>query len=129
MLKKLKTNHKKFKKESNKELYDYIDKAKKQEKTERRTYLEALSNQLRLPSDMLAGAPIVTAIGRNELYIENYKGIIEYNDCMIRIMTKIGRLNIVGRNLNIDFFSNEEMKVTGIIHNIEYLTGKEYTKM
>lgn len=124
MKKKIKTNHVKFKKISNKELYDDIDRTKKLEKAERQTYLEALSNQLRLPSDMLAGAPILTAIGRNELYIENYKGIIEYNDCIIRVMTKIGRVNIEGKNLNIDFFTNEEMKVTGIIHGIQYITGK-----
>lgn len=128
MRKKIKTNHEKFKKNSNKELYDYIEAAKKQEKKERQTYLEALSDQLRLPSDMLAGAPIITAIGRNELYLENYKGIIEYNENIIRVLTGIGKVQIEGKNLNIDFFTNDEMKITGIIHNIQYFTGKDYSK-
>jgi sporulation protein YqfC len=127
MRKKLKPSHDKFKKKSNKELYDYINKAKKQEKAERQTYLEALSNQLRLPSDMLAGAPIITAIGRNELYVENYKGIIEYNDSIIRVLTGIGRVQIEGKNLNIDFLTNDEMKITGMVHNIQYYTGKDDT--
>jgi hypothetical protein len=46
------------------------------------------------------------------------------SSCIIRVMTKIGRVNIEGKNLNIDFFTNEEMKVTGIIHGIQYITGK-----
>ncbi|MDF2952446.1 MAG: hypothetical protein K0S18_2029 [Anaerocolumna sp.] len=128
MRKKIKTNHEKFKKNSNKELYDYIEAAKKQEKKDRQTYLEALSDQLRLPSDMLAGAPIITAIGRNELYLENYKGIIEYNENIIRVLTGIGKVQIEGKNLNIDFFTNDEMKITGIIHNIQYFTGKDSSK-
>ncbi len=124
-MKKFKSSHKKNKEKNHKELYDSIDKAKKHEKAERITYLESLSNQLRLPSDMLAGAPIITAIGRNELYIENYKGILEYNSNSIRILTKIGRVNIEGKNLNIEYFTNDEMKIIGMIFSIDFVTGKD----
>jgi sporulation protein YqfC len=74
---------------------------------------------------MLAGAPIITAIGRNELYIENYKGILEYNSKSIRILTKIGRINIEGKNLNIEYFTNDEMKIIGMIFSIDFVTGKD----
>ena len=121
---KIKSAHKKFKQKSNKELYDQIDSAKKHEKAERETYLEILSSQLKLPSDMLAGAPIVTAIGRNEVCIENYKGILEYNSCLIKILTKIGTVIIEGKNLNISYFTNDEMKITGILHSINYVNSK-----
>ncbi len=127
-MKKFKSRHKKNKEKNHKELYDSIDKEKKQEKAERITYLESLSNQLRLPSDMLAGAPIVTAIGRNEIYIENYKGILEYNNNFIRILTKIGRMNIEGKNLNIVYFTNDEMKIIGMIYSIDFVSGKELQK-
>ncbi len=120
MNKKMKSNHMKFKQKSNKELYHNIDSVKKQEKTERESYLEILSSQLKLPSDILAGAPIITAIGRNEVCVENYKGILEYNSCFIKILTKIGSVMIVGKNLNISYFTNDEMKITGMIHTIEF---------
>jgi len=126
---KIKTNHKKFKQKSNKALYDHIDSVKKHDKAERETYLEILSSQLKLPSDMLAGAPIITAIGRNEVCIENYKGILEYNSCFIKILTKIGRVTIEGKNLNISYFTNDEMKITGMIHTINFLNGKESPKL
>lgn len=124
MNKKIRSGHKKFKQKSNKELYDHIDKKKKKEDTERATYLEVLSSQLKLPSDMLAGAPIVTAIGRSEVCIENYKGILEYNSALIKILTKIGSIHIEGKNLNISYFTNEEMKITGMIHNITYVNNR-----
>ena len=124
MNKKVRSNHKKFKQNSNKELYNYINKKKKKEETERTTYLEILSSQLKLPSDMLAGAPIVTALGRNEVCIENYKGILEYNSALIKILTKIGSIHIEGKNLNISYFTNDEMKITGMIFSINYVNSK-----
>lgn len=124
MIKKLKSSHKKFKQKSNKEIYDHIEKKKKKDDTERASYLEILSSQLKLPSDMLAGAPIVTAIGRSEVCIENYKGILEYNSALIKILTKIGSIHIEGKNLNIAYFTNEEMKITGMIHTINYVNNR-----
>lgn len=120
MRRKLKSNHKKFKQKSNKKLYESIEKEKKREEAERATYLEILSSQLKLPSDILAGAPIITAIGRDEVCIENYKGILEYSNCSIKIITKVGNVIICGTNLNISYFTNDEMKITGRIHTIGY---------
>ncbi len=120
MNRKIKSNHKKFKKKSNKELYDNINNEKKREDAGRATYLEMLSSQLKLPSDILAGAPIITAIGRNEVCIENYKGILEYNNCSIKIITKIGRVVVEGNNLIISYFTTDEMKITGMIHTIGF---------
>lgn len=121
MTQKMKSSHMKFKKKSNKEIYDRINKNKKQEKAEREGYLEILSTQLKLPPDILAGAPIITMSGRNEICVENYKGILEYDNCCIKISTKIGTVGIFGKRLNISYFTNDEMKVTGIIHRVEYL--------
>lgn len=123
-MKNIKSSHKKFKLKSNKELYNNIDKTKKKEEAERATYLEILSSQLKLPSDVLAGAPIITALGRSEVCIENYKGILEYNNTLIKILTKIGNLHIEGKNLTISYFTNDEMKITGVIHNISYVNIK-----
>ncbi len=122
MNKKIKSHHKKFKEKSNKEIYDNISKTKKEEDATRITYLETLSSKLKLPSDMLAGAPIITALGRNEVCIENYKGILEYNDRLIKVLTKIGRVHIEGKNLGISYFQNDEMKITGIINTINYIS-------
>jgi sporulation protein YqfC len=118
----LKSSHEKFKKSAKKTLYQGFDtkhKLKKREK-ERMNYLEKLSNQLHLPPDILAGAPIITATGRNEICLENYKGIIEYNGNIIKVQTKMCKICIEGKQLNILYFTEDEMRITGFIQAIYY---------
>ncbi|HHV10766.1 MAG TPA: sporulation protein [Clostridiales bacterium] len=119
-MKKLKSSHNEFKKNSKNTLYKGFAKKKKTNEYEKQTYLEELSNRLNLPADILAGAPIITATGRNEICLENYKGIIEFNSDLLRVQTKLCRICIEGKNLNILYFTEDEMKITGYIHSISY---------
>ena len=73
-----------------------------------------------LPRDVLLGCPVLTAIGMEELCIENYRGIIEYSEEVVRIQTKTGQIKITGTKLHIDYYSNDEMKIEGNITGIEY---------
>ena len=82
--------------------------------------MEQVSEKIKLSSDILAGAPIVTMIGQTELSIENYKGIIEYTGDLLRIQTKIGKLHIEGKHLVICSYSEDAMKVKGMIRKILY---------
>lgn len=120
MGKSLKSSHKKFKKDAKDTLYKGIDRKKKKVEP-RLSYLEALSSQLNLPADILAGAPIITATGRNEICLENYKGIIEYNGSLVKVQTKACKICIEGKELNILYFTEDEMKITGFIKAIYYL--------
>lgn len=81
---------------------------------------EHVIEQLELPKDFLLGEAIVTITGRKELLIENYKGILNYEDSFIKIQSKNCRIVILGRNLSIDYYTNEEMKITGFFEQIQY---------
>lgn len=81
---------------------------------------EQVIEQLELPKDFLLGEAIVTVTGRKELLIENYKGILNYEDSFIKIQTKHARITIIGRNLSIDYYTSEEMKITGFFEQIQY---------
>lgn len=119
----IKSNHKQFKKDAKKTIYrqfEYSKKNKKDTDEEQENTMELISRKLGLPPDILAGAPIITSIGRNELVIENYKNIIEYNGNIIKVQTKLCRISIEGSNLNIIYFNHDEMKITGMIHAIHY---------
>lgn len=119
----LKSGHKQFKKDAKKTIYsqfEYSKKKRKEAPEESESAMEVVSRKLGLPADILAGAPIISAIGRNEMIIENYKSIIEYNGNIIKVQTKLCRISIEGVNLNIVYFNNDEMKITGIIHAIHY---------
>ncbi|MFR0755715.1 MAG: YabP/YqfC family sporulation protein [Hominisplanchenecus sp.] len=69
----------------------------------------------------LKRAVLLQITGREEVYIENFRGILEYTDCGILILGKQGRILIEGRYLQIPFYTSEEMKITGQIDQIRYL--------
>lgn len=75
---------------------------------------------LELPRDIVYGAVIITATGRNQVLVENYKGIIEYTREKIRLQTKNCQVTIEGKRLMVEYYTNEEMKITGFIQGIVY---------
>ena len=81
---------------------------------------EKIVDNLELPKDLMLGAAIVTVTGRGEAVISNYKGILEYEDSFIRIQTKNCRIVISGSHLAIEYYTNEEMKITGFIDRVQY---------
>ena len=81
---------------------------------------ETFINHLELPKDLMLGAAIVTVTGRQEVLIANYKGILEYEDSFIRIQTKNCRIVISGSHLAIEYYTNEEIKITGFIDRVQY---------
>ena len=81
---------------------------------------ERIVDNLELPKDLMLGAAIVTVTGRGEAVISNYKGILEYEDSFIKIQTKNCRILISGSHLAIDYYTNEEMKITGFLDTIQY---------
>ncbi len=121
MEKRLKSTHKNYKKKDGQSIYkEFEDQAKAEKDMTKRSLRESLSERFKLPSDMLAGAPIIMATGKHQLTLENYKGIIEYTGSLIRVQTKNCKICIEGKKLNIDYFTNEEMRISGNIETIRY---------
>lgn len=79
---------------------------------------ETLSNALELPKDIILDVAKVTLIGKNNLTIENHKGILEYNEDQIRVNTGSGILTVNGSKLNIKSILQEEITITGEITSI-----------
>jgi sporulation protein YqfC len=77
-------------------------------------------DSLELPKDIMYGAVIVTITGKSEILIENYKGIIEYTGEKIRIQTKTCQVMVMGKQLLIEYYTNEEMKIIGEIRAVQY---------
>ena len=62
---------------------------------------EKLASAASMPKDVVLGASVVTMLGRNEVSIENYRGIIEYTDTLIRVQTKSGQIRLTGKKLEV----------------------------
>ena len=53
------------------------------------------------------------------MLVENYKGILEYEDFYIRLNTGIGIININGFNLELIQMTSEDVIVVGKIQSID----------
>ena len=82
-----------------------------------------VSDVVNIPKDVILGVPLIRMTGQEEFYIENYRGILEYTDTTIRIQTKIGQIHLYGKELEILYYTNDEMKVVGLIDKLEYHQG------
>ena len=81
---------------------------------------EGLVESLELPKDLVYGAVLVSITGRQEILIENYRGILEYTKNHISLQTKTCRLVVHVKDLDISYYTNEEMKITGRIDSVRY---------
>lgn len=79
-----------------------------------------VTRRLELPKDLILGDSIVTITGRSDLIIENYKGILEYLPDKIRLSLKHGQIEICGKSLKIEYYTNDDMRIIGRIDRIEY---------
>lgn len=82
---------------------------------------ELMVESLHLPKDSLLGASIVTITGNTDVFVENYKGIIEYTSQVILLQGKTCKIEIRGRRLNIVYYTNEDMKISGCVETVHYL--------
>lgn len=80
-----------------------------------------ITDTLKLPKDLAKGEALIGLTGREEVYIENYKGILECTPEAVMIATGRCRVRIVGRNLKVSYYTNDEMKVEGILSQILFL--------
>lgn len=79
---------------------------------------ELLVESLKLPKDMMMGAFMLSMTGNREAFIENYRGILEYTDTCILLQTKNGQVRFEGSGLVIEYYTNEDMKISGCIASV-----------
>ena len=72
-----------------------------------------------IPQEIYSNVPKITITGFNEMIIENFKGILEYEDYYIRINTSLGIINVNGYELRLENMTNDDIKVTGKIEKFD----------
>lgn len=75
---------------------------------------------LKLPKDICLGAMKVSMTGNEEVWIENYRGILEYTDKRILLQGKTCQVCFEGYGLSIDYYTNEDMKISGCICSVRF---------
>lgn len=79
-----------------------------------------ITDLLEIPQEVVSNKPKLTLVGFEELLIENYKAILEYEDFYIKINTHIGAININGFNLRLKEMTGDDIMVLGKIDSIDF---------
>ena len=78
---------------------------------------EKFTDMMELPKELLLNISRITILGNEDLFVENYKGITEYDDNIIRLNNGIV---VYGEKLNVDEITDSEILITGRINNVEF---------
>ena len=92
---------------------------------DREALRERVISAASMPKDVVMGAAVVTVLGNFEVCIENYRGITEYTEKLVRVQTKGGQIRLCGSRLQVEYYTNDEMKVTGKIDTLEFIDGRK----
>ena len=89
-------------------------------KTKRQSLPKKIAKTLDIPEDILFNSPRMIMTSNNDLRIENYKSILEYETEKITLMTKEFIMEICGKDLNITIITDEEISITGVILSLNF---------
>jgi sporulation protein YqfC len=94
---------------------------RRKEKKDSVTIKEKVSKLLEIPDEVATDRPKITTMGRKEVFVENYKGIIEFTNEIVRINSNHGVITITGHNMKIKEITCDDIIIVGDIENIDYI--------
>ena len=86
----------------------------------RKNVKNKINRILEVPEEVALSVPKVTILKFEQMLIENYKGILEYQDFFIRLKTSIGIINVNGFNLTLEEMTSDDILVKGKIESIDF---------
>ena len=86
----------------------------------RKNHFRKIDKLLEIPKEIYSNEVKITIVGFEEVVIENYQAILEYEEYFVRIKTVTGIINFNGYGFNLENLSNDDIKVTGKIEGIEF---------
>lgn len=82
--------------------------------------LSRMNELLEIPREIVSKVPKITVTSFDEVLIENFKGILEYEEFFVRISTHIGNININGFNLKLSQMTEDDILVSGKIEGLDF---------
>lgn len=83
-----------------------------------------IERMLELPIEVTTNIPKITITGFNQIMIENYTGIIEYEEYLVKINTSIGIIIMEGNKMNLNQINENDILISGEIFKL-YLESTE----
>lgn len=82
--------------------------------------VEDIAKKLDIPKDIVMNLPKITITGNREILIENHKGIILFEENMIKVNSNAGVILINGNNLKIEYLEGKTIVVGGKFSSVIY---------
>ncbi len=89
-------------------------------KRKRRANRKAIK-YMQLSPEILLDLPKLSITGRDELFLENHKGLIEYSKYIVRAETSIGIIQLAGRDFELIEMSSDCIIVYGEIESLVFI--------
>lgn len=64
---------------------------------------------------------LLTITGTKEIYVENYKCLLDYKEDLVALQGKKETLIIRGKDFLIDYFAGDGMKIKGCVTSVEFI--------
>lgn len=81
--------------------------------------IRKIDELLELPKEVCSNVPKIIITGFDEMIIENFKGILEYEEFFVRINTHVGIVNINGYGLSLENMTDDDIRVKGKIESLD----------
>ena len=84
-----------------------------------RTVAQRILSSADFPGEILTGVPVVELKGCAEAVILNHRGVIAYDETVIRVASALGPLAVLGTGLSIRRMNRERIVLNGTIRRVE----------
>ena len=81
---------------------------------------EFIAEKLDIPIDVVLDIPKIIITGKEEITIENHKGIVAFSENEIKVSSKKGIIKIQGNNFEIFYMGSNSLTINGEIRAIFY---------
>lgn len=88
---------------------------------------EFIAEKLDMSIDAMIDIPKIIITGKEEITIENHKGIVAFSEDEIKISSKKGIIKIQGNDFEIFYMGSNSLTINGEIRVISY-EGENYEK-
>ena len=88
---------------------------------------EFIAQKLDIPIEVMIDIPKIIITGKEEITIENHKGIVAFSENEIKVSSKKGIIKIQGNNFEIFYMGSNSLTINGEIRAISY-EGESYEK-
>lgn len=81
---------------------------------------EKIADSVDISKEILLNTSKIVAIGSREITVENYRGILEYTKCCIRLLSSPSMIKIDGCDLEIKTMTRDFLYITGRIDSVQF---------